>query len=281
MNGLLTRISDITTRCISKSICEAMAFPELIAVLRPSSEAESRSAFLTPFGIPDRTMLEEFGVKKTETGRTGCRVPRLSLSVHCCEPHLECAAHLMETSFDYCVSDALANGSVEKAVLISPQPEKLGISGETYPAGQPEDLIISKRELVCALSAYECNLYDSIVIRISSDYLPTFPGSTEIREWPFLSQECSEYIRSRFQHYRTNAPSVEKSDSGGEMWNHRILFNLPAGDFSSRDYDEKRTIGELFFIPDRVPDGVYQLMCPFLEMKADCALVVPLLYSLS
>ena len=258
-----------------------MPLPALIAVLRPSTLQEARSAYLTPFGIKPRSVEEEFGVKTTQIGRCGCRVPRLSLSIHCSEPHVECASHVMESGFNYTLSQALPNGKVENCLLISPRPETLGSSGETYVAGMPHDLIISRREVAEQLSKFAAMEYDSIIIRFSPEFLPTYEGTGEIESWPYLSQECAYYIRSMFSHVRTNAPSVERADSGGGMWNHCVLFNLPEGQFSYSDYQEKRTIGELFHIPSHIADGIYQLICPYLEMQADCALVVPLLYSLS
>lgn len=261
------------------SIVYEMPFPSLIAVLRAESQSDKRSAYLTPFGIKPLTVEEEFGVEHTKVARSGCRVPRLSVSIHCSEPHLECAAHVMESAFNYTVSNALPNGTVEEALLITPRPEPLGASGETYPLGNPEDLIISRREIEALVSRHPQRHYDSLIVRLPSEYLQTIPGSDEIMLWPYLSSECAVYVRSLFHHFRTNAPSVERAQSGGGMWNHWTLFNLPEGDFSYDDYNERRTIGELFSIPYQIPDGQYHLICPFLEMKADCALVVPLLYS--
>ena len=227
---------------------------------------------------------DEYGVATRPDGSCeGCRVPRISVNVHCYEPHLECVSHVLPPECKFRISDALSNGSAERALLITPGIETLGDSLESYPVGNREDLVISMNQVRRSIEAFgNDEEFDSIVVRIPELFLPCHPESTEISSWPYLTVECATFLHERFTHYRTNAPSVERLESRGGMWSHCTFFGI---DPERRDVDfstlEKRTVGELFNIPDQLADGEYSLVCAFIEMGLDCALVVPQLYNRS
>ena len=258
-----------------------MPLPPLLAVLRCTG-AETPSAFTQEYGIAPLEVSDAYGVTKDGDGVCkGCRVPRVSLSIQCFEPHLECASHVIPDGFPLNVSDVLSNGFAERSVLITPRIVALGESLESYPAGKDSDLVVSSasvREELSKVSLTEA--FDSIMIRVSEVYLPRNPGTANISEWPYLTVDCANFLNSRFSHYRTNAPSVERRVSHGGMWSHCAFFGVDAllRDAKNPEAIESRTIGELFHIPDSIQDGEYTLVCPFVEMNLDCALTVPLLY---
>jgi hypothetical protein len=258
-----------------------MSDRRLIAALQARG---APTAFETAFRVPKTHICDDYGVSVTADGDVvGCRVPRMSLSIHCTQPHLECASHVLPKSCNWTVSDAISNGKEERTILVTPVIEMLGESGDSYPSGAPDDPVISLRSLRAAIAAYDAlDEKDSILVRVPESYFPTYSDCNEIRAWPYVTQECARFLRLHFAHYRTNAPSVERVDSGGGMWIHRILFGIEIPSTESLiDGLPLRTIGELFHIPSTVLDGEYILICPFLEMGLDCAMTVPLLYSKS
>jgi hypothetical protein len=260
-----------------------MSAPKLRAVLLADAGSSAR-AFETPFNIPRTSHVDDYGVSTSdEHGPTGCRVPRVSLSIHCSQAHLECASHVLPNECPSTVSAALSNGMSEICILVTPRIERLGESGESYPVGDPTDLVISARSVRAALSLVDLQPpTDSILLRVPDEFLPRISGSNEIQSWPYLTLECAQLIHDTFGHYRTNAPSVERLESHGGMWSHCIIFGI---EHDTRcigpEGFPRRTIGELFHVPDHVIDGLYRLVCPFVDLGLDCAITVPLLYEFS
>jgi hypothetical protein len=238
---------------------------------------EPRTAFLKNYGLGGRYSKESYGVARAEGEMKGCRVPVASINLHCHGPHIECASHISEAPKAWFVSDALDNGTFERALLVTPLIERLGESGDSYPIGDKEDFVISSRQITQCLSAIQYVSVDTIVIRVPSDHLPCHKDSFDIAEWPYLTLEATELIRMRFKHYRTNAPSIERRISNGSMWSHSLFFGVEEATREIKNL-ERKTVGELFCIPESVPDGKYILQCPFIELELDAAPTTPILY---
>jgi kynurenine formamidase len=248
--------------------------------LYPHGRNSGRRAFYQSFGIEDMKVSYEAEVSTDSKNLSkGCNVARLSVSIHCEGPHLEVVSHILKDVYPAKVSDALEAGSVERAVMISPLVETLEDSGESYPVGSPSDWVISRRQLKSCLEKHVHQRHESVIIRIGSSYLPCYPDSNEIESWPYLTIEAAEYLADTFIHVRTNAPSLERVDSMGGMWAHSIFFGADRDRrlATVKATYPRRTVGELFVIPDELSDGRYRLLCPFLESGLDCAICLPLI----
>jgi hypothetical protein len=252
-----------------------------ITPLFPTKVSEKRSAFLSSFGISGENVKHEFRVKRGADGsRTGCNVASISLCIHCNGPHLEVVSHILESAYPATVSDALEPNHIEDAVLITPVIETLEESGDTYPAGSPADMVISRRAIIASLAQVGSKEHESIIMRIPKDNLVLDETSGEFRDWPYLTVEAAGILHERFKHVRTNAPSIEKQHSQGGMWSHAIFFGIDPDRSGDREYClEKRTVGELFHLPDELIDGECKLLCPFHEVGLDCAITLPILIS--
>jgi hypothetical protein len=251
-----------------------------IIPLYPTRTSEERSAFFSTFGIPHDSVDSLFTVTEGSDGeQSGCNVSRVHMTLHCGRPHLEVVAHVSSFAFPSKVSDALDSGFMENTVLVTPEIETLEKSCEEYPVGSPEDLVISMRSLRTSLEGLGVVSCDSIIIRVLPQYLPINRGSGEIVDWPYLTVDAAKLLHTRFAHVRTNAPSLEKQHSNGGMWSHCIFFGLDPLRTSRNHINlERRTVGELFCVPDQVQDGKYRMICPYLEVGLDCALTLPLLF---
>lgn len=257
---------------------------KFLGALTPIAESQKRFAFCSSFGIKGMSANEEYGLSVGPNGRhLGCRVPRVNLSIHCYEPHLETSCHVLHETSTTSFPTALPIGTVERCVLVTPRICAYEESNETYPIGKVGDFVLTAVAIrACIDGLHETKQFDSIIVRIPTEYLKMSPNSNEILSWPYLTIECAELINERFRHYRTNAPSIEPDNSQGGMWSHCIFFGVDEETRISVSTDSvKRTIGELFHIPPEFDDGEYSLMCPYIDMGLDCALTVPMLYALS
>jgi hypothetical protein len=259
-----------------------MAFPSLVAVLSSPDRASASIAFETSFGIEPFSVTEEYMSSIDQHGKiAGCNAPSVKMNIHCSQPHLECAAHVLPSSCGFKVSDAIMNGEVENSLLITPDIIKLKDSGETYPVGDLNDYVISRKSLESALArSGDLTGVQSLIIRVENQFLSLRTDKHEILNWPYLTLECASFIHSQFRHIRTNLPSVERPDSKAGMWSHNLIFfgSDECTNFAQIRECPRKTIGELFFIPSAVADGRYSLICPFVEMGLDCAITSPLLY---
>ncbi|KAF4650019.1 hypothetical protein FOZ61_000733 [Perkinsus olseni] len=278
---------------------------------------------LQTFGSPHAAVIEEYGILTTgeadDRRLTGCSAMRLSCSIHCNGfPHVETVAHCLSgTPFEPFVRgvagrprkigvfDCLPHGTLETAVLVRPSVTRLGDSGDTYPAGSPEDAVVTKQSLEDAVQRLRLpsDVNDSPVSLVVSveDVSAPIVGSWE--NWPYLTTEAvlamingdlvdADGRKLRVNHFRTNLPSVERMDSGGGMWNHCLIFGIHSersvrwlesndlvdGEGRSLKETHRSTIGEGFCIPDGVTEGIYKLLCATAPLQLDASFVTPLLF---
>lgn len=251
-----------------------------VVPLYPTSPGQRRCAFMSCSGIERDSVSLCFQVREEADGKqTGCTVTRVAQCIHCTGPHLEVASHIANGVFPSTVSDALSPGFVENAILITPLIESLDSSGESYPVGECEDSVVSERSLMHAIQKHENAAGDSIVIRIPDSDMTISPDG-EILSWPYLTLEAASYLHKTFMHIRTNIPSIERKVSHGGMWAHAIFFGMdPARSGINMGTLQKRTVGELFHLPDELTDGDYLLVCPYQELGLDSALTLPIVIS--
>lgn len=124
------------------------------------------------------------------------------------------------------------------------------------------------------INAVEKTGIEALIIR-------TLPNSMDKkdRNWmgsdpTFLSKEAMMAINNLgIQHLLVDLPSVDKEDDG-QLQAHHLFWGYPEKN------DSEKTITELIFIPDEVPDGVYLLnlqVAPFVNDAAPCK---PIIYPL-
>jgi hypothetical protein len=87
-----------------------------------------------------------------------------------------------------------------------------------------------------------------------------------------MSQEGMRRIAgSSVRHLLVDLPSVDPEDDT-ELFNHHLFWNYPHAPI----YD--RTITEMIYVPDTVPDGLYWLCLTPLVVRSDASPSRPVLY---
>ena len=97
---------------------------------------------------------------------------------------------------------------------------------------------------------------------------------------PFFSIEAMEYIvRLNIKHLLVDVPSLDRTYDEGMLSAHRIFWsvepkthNIDASNCSSK------TITEMIFIPDEIPDGLYILDLQTTSFVADASPSKPVIY---
>lgn len=186
-----------------------------------------------------------------------CNAFEVNLNPHCNGTHTETSWHIGIGN------DAPFQKNCQlmyQTILLTVEPKK--VSGEdTYSVEiQPTDLVITKSMLTSKFAEPGYEKIDSIealVIRTT----PNGEFKKSLR-WgentvsPFFTKEAVEYISElKIKHLIVDFPSVDKSDDGGRLLNHKICFS-----------NGIETITEMAFISDDICDGFYGLslgLAPF------------------
>jgi kynurenine formamidase len=97
---------------------------------------------------------------------------------------------------------------------------------------------------------------------------------------PYLSHEAMAYIVSLgVRHLLLDLPSVDRAFDEGRLSAHRIFWEMePAGHSAVEGPASSRTITELIYVDDTVPDGRYLLDLQIAPFVADAAPSRPVLY---
>ena len=150
--------------------------------------------------------------------------------------------------------------------VISVQP------GEQRQADGTVDHVITREQLQGALQG---EAPEAVVLRT----LPNTPDKRS-RDWtgtnpPYLEAGACAWLRGiGVMHLLLDLPSVDREEDGGALAAHHAFWDHPA------TADRSRTITELLFVPDDVPDGAYLLELQFPHLLNDASPSRPVLYAL-
>lgn len=174
--------------------------------------------------------------------------------------HTECLGHI--TKKIYSINDQLKTFFF-KTRLITVTPEEIVNNGET-------DFVITKKSLA-ALAQIRAT--EALVIR-------SLPNSSEKKTFqysstnpPYLSLDCLEEMnRLGVKHLLIDLPSVDRESDGGVLAFHHKYWGVPDKP------DMERTITELIYVENEIPDGEYILNLQVAPFVNDASPSRPVLY---
>ena len=218
----------------------------------------------------------EYGDLVGDTRRGGSvNFEEYSFIPHCNGTHTECVGHITDERIT--INECLKDISID-AILISVEVEKAGECGDKYfPTPEPDDLMISKRNLKEALKQYEESpISGALIVRTlpNDDTKKTMAYESA----PYFSNEAIEYILG-FDHLLCDLPSIDRMRDDGNLSNHRLFWDVDSG--SKEIKEETRvqsTITELIYVPDEVEDGTYQLNLQIPPFESDAAPSRPIIW---
>jgi kynurenine formamidase len=117
----------------------------------------------------------------------------------------------------------------------------------------------------------------------------TLPNDADkaTRRWehastPYFTPDAMEVVRARgVNHLLVDLPSLDPLRDDGRLAAHRVFWDVPPGSKAMPPTDvRRRTITELVFVPDDVPDGRYLLTIQLPRLLSDAAPSRPVLFFL-
>lgn len=187
----------------------------------------------------------EFSGNLSAGGSVNCE--KISFYAHASGTHTECALHVSEAGFDM---RHIQVPPLMLCRLISVRPSEYG-----------EDMVIDSAAAAIPDNAEACT---AVVFRT----LPN-PESKRHRDYsgsnpPYFAPELLTQLKAQgYRHVLTDLPSIDKESDEGKLAAHKVWFleqGVP---------DVSRTITELIYVPDAVPDGLYALSMQFPSIQTD------------
>ncbi len=172
--------------------------------------------------------------------------------------HTECVGHI--SAEPYTINQCL-DQFFFSALLVTIEPEAQG-----------EDRIIRTEQLEQAINNQPA---EALVIRT----LPNDPEKCH-RNYsgtnpPYLHHTAMErIIEAGFRHLLLDLPSVDREQDEGKLLAHKTFWQFPEQPATGR------TITEMIYVPDTIPDGFYLLNIQIASMEIDASPSKPVLYAL-
>jgi kynurenine formamidase len=218
------------------------------------------------YGVPDASARPYSGDGFTLDTRAGgsCNCETITLTPHCNGTHTESVGHLTR--------DRLPITAVELPLFI---PCSL-IS--VAPHGRE----IRPDAIAPLTSALPREFLEALVVRSMPN-----PAEKLTRRWedattPYFTPEAMAVIRSRgVNHLLVDLPSLDPLRDDGRLNAHRVFWDMPPGSQELPDAEaRRRTITEMIFVPDDVPDGRYLLSIQLPRIVSDAVPSRPILFFL-
>ncbi|MBX7150989.1 cyclase family protein [bacterium] len=200
-----------------------------------------------------------------------CNFEEYRIIPHCNGTHTECIGHIAyeRISIHKILRDVFFPGT-----LVTVTPEKASDSLETYsPEKSSDDRLITSKSLFYVLENAAPDFLKALIIRTLPNDLSKRSRQYLEMPPPFFSLEAMEYLVSLgVEHLLVDIPSVDRTFDEGRLSVHHIFWATPQG---SHDVDPKgpsvKTITEMIFVPDEIPDGPYLAHIQIPNFVADAA----------
>ena len=207
------------------------------------------------YGIPRYSSVTyEDGGFVGDVNRGGsCNVNVLSINPHGNGSHTECVGHIAKEIVSI-------NSILKEHLFVS---YLLSVSAhETIELDEDALAKIAK----CSPSALILRTSPNNVDKRNKDWFGSNP--------PYISlQTVRSLLELNIQHLVVDLPSVDKEDDP-HLKAHHAFWQYPASGIS------EKTITELVFIPNEVPDGVYLLNLQIASIENDASPCKPIIYPL-
>jgi kynurenine formamidase len=198
-----------------------------------------------------------FTLDTRRSGPVNCDM--LTLTPHCNGTHTESVGHITRERFPL---TAVALPLFAPCVVVSIAPVGREI--------RPEHLAQLPSEL------------NALVVRTRPN-----EASKRTRQWendttPYFTPNAMRVVRAKgVVHLLVDLPSLDPLYDGGALAAHRVFWDVPLGsqDLPSEEA-RRRTVTELIFVPDEVPDGAYLLSIHAPNIVTDAVPSRPILFEL-
>lgn len=237
-----------------------------ISLVLESTEKNPIAWYLEKPEITPVKMGDWIGKVSSKTSSTNFN--NITYNPHAHGTHTECLGHI--THDFYSINDSLKTFFfTAELITCTPQADP----------NNPEDLIITKEQLMTALDGKTC---EALAIRTLPNGIDKKSRKYSHTNPPFLTEAAAQWLCSQgIQHLLVDLPSVDKEKDGGALLAHKAFWNLKDVEVVNTDARFHSTITELIFVPEEIEDGGYILNLQIPSVANDAVASKPVLYRLS
>lgn len=235
-------------------------------------------AQLSVFGSPPASAMPlhagEFVGDVTQGGSCNCNITHFC--AHTNGTHTECVGHI--TREPIFVTEMLRE-SFFPATLITVTPEHATATTEAYePTPQKDDLLITQNVLNAALANADTAFMTALIIRTNPNEIEKRTRAYGTTMPPYFTADAITFLlQQNLKHLLVDIPSIDRLADEGKLTNHHLFWEMKRGGSSA----SRRTVTELAYIDNSVPDGCYFLNLCLAPMLADATPSRPLLYRIT
>ncbi len=187
----------------------------------------------------------------------GVNFKNVQINPHGNGTHTECVGHISKEKVT--INSVLKNFH-HIARVISIFPQKI----------ENDDKVITLRQIVDLLGD---EIPNAVIIR-------TLPNGKEKMKRiyngtnpPYIDHEALKFMVDRgVKHLLLDLPSVDREEDGGKLLSHKAFWEYPS------KIDTEKTISELIFVDNTIPDGLYLLNLQIVSFELDVSPSKPVLY---
>lgn len=190
----------------------------------------------------------------------GVNFKNVQINPHGNGTHTESVGHISKENVT--INSVLKNFH-HIAKVISIYPQKL----------ENEDKVITRQQIVDMLGD---EFPEAIIIR-------TMPNGIEKQKRiysgtnpPYVDHRAIQYLVEKgIKHLLLDLPSVDREEDGGKLLSHKAFWEYPD------KIDTEKTISELVFVDNAIPDGLYLLNLQIASFELDVSPSKPVLYKMN
>ena len=193
----------------------------------------------------------------------GCNCETITFNPHGNGTHTECVGHVSDQRHP--VASFLPTGLIP-ATLVTVAVTPAGPETEGAREG---DMVIARAELERAVASL--GEIPNGPAKLTAEYSGTNP--------PYVSREAMRFIRELgVDHLLVDLPSVDRESDDGALAAHRIFWEADPLDHDIPGVPGRRTITEMIYAEEAIPDGIYMLDLQIPNFLLDAAPSRPLIH---
>lgn len=197
-----------------------------------------------------------------------CNAETIELTPHCHGTHTECLGHLLPER--QAVQDSIYSGPViARLVSLNPGPGPTRKDPDRFSRAALED----------ALGDFRAPPVEALVVRtLPNDPARRFRDYLSAPDYPVFGPQAMRWLTGLpLKHLLVDTPSLDPPEDP-RLLNHRSWWGIGEEAASSAIDPAQRSVTEMIFVPDSVPDGLYWLHLELSPVLGDATPSRPVLY---
>jgi len=202
-----------------------------------------------------------------------CNVDVIQMNPHCNGTHTETISHIVD---ELLPPHQVLEQSLMVAELVTIEPQlatELIASNSYQPPMEADEYLLSVEQLTAVKKSLHKHTKALIIRTLPNNKNKQRRHYNSQNQPPYFSNEAIAWLANEtpIEHLLVDLPSIDRLHDEGMLSNHRLFWNLSPGSKQlSESCWQHKTITEMVYVADDIPDGSYllNLQVPKLNLNA-------------